>query len=123
MGTRFRRRWTLSQVIVLVLGLTVVIYAAYLLLLGPVLNVVLEGGSVPPSTRASTWTGLFPALGGVLIVGGTLLRHRVAVFAGVAITALFAVLFLFGAGGVLIPVAILLVAALPSMSKVQTIRR
>lgn len=117
MGRFLRRRWTLPEATVLGLAAIVMLYAAYLLAIGPVLSVVQEGTSTASSVRAPTWTGLIPAVGGALIVAGILLRRFLGIVAGVAITAIYSALYLFGAGGLLIPVAVGLIVMLPSVRK------
>jgi hypothetical protein len=117
MRRSFRRRWTLSEAIVLVLAAIVILYAVYLLAIGPVLSVLPEGASTASSVRTPTWTGIIPAVGGALIVAGTLLRRYLGILAGVVITAVYSALYLFGAGGMLIPVAVGLIVMLPSARK------
>lgn len=102
--------------IAIVLSLGIVAYGAYLVLLGPTLQGVVEGTATAFATRNPTPSGLIPAFGGALSAGGVLSRRLRIAWTGTAISALFAVLFVFGNGGVLIPMTLALVVAMIALA-------
>jgi hypothetical protein len=116
MGRRPRLRLSVPEAAVLILGAVVLTYGLYLLLIGPVLLVLPEGGSRGSLLRAPTLTGVFPIVGSVLAIGGILLGQSRAAWAGIAITGLYGLLYLFGNGGAVVPVAIAQIAAMTRVS-------
>jgi hypothetical protein len=96
--------------ITLSLALAVAAYGAYLLLVGQLVNVVPEGGGAPAPQSVPTPAGLVSLAGGAAIIAGLLLERPVLAGAGALLTLLFSLLFLFGIGGVLVPVAVVLLA-------------
>lgn len=56
--------------------------------------------------------GFIPLVGGTIVLTGVLLNRPLVAWAGWMLITAFAILFVFGAGGALVPVAILLLAML-----------
>lgn len=102
----------ISAAVALAIGTALVIYGAYLLVLGPEWTVVLPDG---PSTvtRDPSAVGVVPLVAGVVLAWGILRGSGRMTWLGTALALAFAVLFVFSMGGVLLPVvALLLVAAM-----------
>ena len=100
-----------TDVLLLTLAATAAAYGVYLVALGPTLTVVTPGG---PATTVRE-----PNAGGlILIVGAALAWYGVRrgrdrwAWTGGALVLAFSVLFVFGPGGVLIPLALALLAVL-----------
>jgi hypothetical protein len=95
------------------LGLGVVAYGLYLVVVGPVGTVVPAvplGESPRPGVSRTfpTLSGLIPLLGGVLLLAGLALRQLALAWAGAVVIGIFAALFVLGVGGVLLPIAVIL---------------
>jgi hypothetical protein len=88
-----------------------VAYGIYLLAIGP-LETIVTPGAASATVRNPSPVGLFPVIAGGLVLYGTWSgRDRVA-WAGGAFALLFGPVLLFSLAGVLIPLAVLLLASL-----------
>jgi hypothetical protein len=108
---------TVFVVASLALASGVVIYGAMLILVGQVLIAVPEvqpGAPVPVGMTMldPTPLGIIPLLAGALVITGLLAERRALAWVGVGLIALFSALFMFGLGGILIPVAVALAVLL-----------
>ena len=103
------------------LALVTSTYGAYLLIVGVTVvaapAVPLGTASGPTSTQAVTVVeGAIPIVAGGLILIGLVLRRIWLSWAGVVTTSLFAALFVFSIGGILIPVAAGLIVLLATIT-------
>lgn len=86
-------------------------YGLYLLIVGPEVTFFTPDG--PGTTfRQPTFAGLLPVLAGLLVWLGIARQSAAITWIGGVLAGLFSVLFLFSAGGILIPLAAALLAAL-----------
>lgn len=110
------KRWIarLATGAALLLAVAVAYYGAYLLIVGQRMMGVAEtngGPLMPVAFNAPTTSGVFPLIGGVVLVAGLLLRLGWLYWLGFGVVATFSVLFLFGVGGVVcVPASMLLLA-------------
>lgn len=96
-------------------------YGIYLLIVGVTLittpAVPLNSPPAPTSTRTDpVIEGWIPTLAGGLMLVGLALRRTWLTWAGVLVVSLFAALFVFSIGGILVPVAVALLGLLGVMS-------
>jgi hypothetical protein len=118
-----------ATVALLALALGIASYGLYLVVVGQQWMVVQEAVPLdePPGTaRVETMPapqGLIPLAGGALIVGGIAARRLVLAWVGAAIITLFAALFLFSVGGILLAVAPVLLVLLSIVTWVDGSRR
>lgn len=114
-----------ADVVLLGLAALLAIYGMYVALIGPVVLFVTPDGGVPVASHVPNAAGLIPIAAALLVwFGIRRLDERIA-WAGGVTAALFAVLFLFGIGGLLIPIAgaLLLVLAARRLTGPRDIHR
>lgn len=92
---------------VLLLSAGAVVYGLWLVAVGQGWTVVDELGNAQ-ATREPTVAGVYPLIGGGLCLLGAVARRWSLAAAGAALMLVFSVLFAFGVGGVMIPVAVVL---------------
>lgn len=102
---------------VVLLALVIAGYGLYLVVVGPTVGhmpAVPEGTQPGPTTTGTVpaLQGLIPVVGGGLVLAGLSLRRLWLAWAGALVASGFAGLFVFGVGGVLLPVAAALVVLL-----------
>lgn len=111
MQTRFRT----SDLPVLAVAALLALYGLYLIALGPILTFVSPGGAAT-SYHDPNAAGLAPLLAGLLVWYGVTKGSDLVAWAGAVVAIAFSILFVFGVGGVAIPVAAALLAALVARS-------
>jgi hypothetical protein len=87
-------------------------YGAYLVLFGPILSTVTPGGSAVTATHVPSPAGLIPAVAALLVWLGMLRGKERIAWLGGGLAVAFALLFVFGIGGILVPVAGVLLLSL-----------
>jgi hypothetical protein len=106
-GTRAALR-SVATTLALAVCVGVSIYGLYLLLVGQEWIFVEEGTGISQAAMEPTFLGLVPFTAGLLGAVGIVLHRRLVAWAGWGLMMGFAVAFVFGVGGVLLPVAALL---------------
>ena len=101
----------------LAVAVGVAAYGLYLLVVGQtwIVHEAVRLGEPPGTSRVETiptLLGSIPLIGGALMVAGVAARSVIPSWIGVGIITLFAALFLFSIGGILIPVVPVLIALL-----------
>jgi hypothetical protein len=86
-------------------------YGAYLLLLGPILTVTAPGGAAS-TVREPNPAGIVLILGAALVWYGVQRRKERWAWIGATAALAFSVLFVFGPGGILIPLSVALMGLL-----------
>jgi len=102
---------------VVLLALVIAGYGLYLVAVGATvvsMPAVPEGTPLGPTSTGTmpVLEGLIPAVAGGLVVVGLVLRQIWLAWAAALVASLFAALFVFGIGGVLVPVAFALLVLL-----------
>ena len=119
--SRFRRIIAIAATAGAVLLTTVAAaYALFWLLIGEQQTVVQEGEAVSSVRFVQHPAGIVPLVAAALLLGGLLTRKLLIAWIGFAVLSLFSVLFLFGIGGGLLPVAGLLLICLAIVSAGRT---
>lgn len=106
----------------IVLASGIAIYGLNLIVLGPVLMIgVPDGGST--AINDPSVAGAFPLAGAVLVLLGIRSRRDVLALLGAAAILVFAVLFVFSIGGIVIPfaIALLLVLAVRTLTSAKMV--
>ena len=108
-----------ATAIAILLAVAVALYTLHLLFIGQSWTVVQETpraegleGSPGESSRLPAPQAILGLLAAALLLGGLLKRKMLIAWIGLAVLSVFAVLFLFGVGGVLLPVVGLLLGLL-----------
>jgi hypothetical protein len=86
-------------------------YGAYLVLIGPIFNIVVPDGGAS-SSRQPNIAGLLFVSTGLLVWLGVVRRSEMYAWMGAALAAAFSVLFVFSIGAVVIPITAFLLVAL-----------
>jgi hypothetical protein len=103
----------LPRLLILALAALVVLWGAYLIVVGLGVTIVPEDGTGPIVSRnIPDVRGWIPACAGTVVLLGELGGHRWLCWLGLAATTAFAALLLFSAGGPLVPVVVALAVAL-----------
>lgn len=100
-----------TGVLAVLLAALVAAYGVYLLVLGPILTMVTPGGAVS-AVHEPTPAGVLPLIGATLVWYGIQRRNERWAWIGAAVVLAFSVLFVFGSGGILIPLALAIVVVL-----------
>lgn len=106
MNVRFR------EIVPAASAVVVAAYGAHLILIGQLLTMVSPDGQPALSVQAPNMAGLIPLAAGLLVVVGIARRRQRLAWIGALAALAFSILFLFGVGGILIPIAGLLVLSL-----------
>ena len=106
MNVRFR------EIVPVASAVVVAAYGAHLILIGQLLTMVSPDGQPALSVQAPNMAGLIPLAAGLLVVVGIARRRQRLAWIGALAALAFSILFLFGVGGILIPIAGLLVLSL-----------
>lgn len=114
-----------ANVILVCLAAVLAVYGGYLTLIGPGLITVTPDGGAPIASNVPNAAGLIPVAAAFMVWFGIRRNDERMAWAGASTAAVFAGLFLFGIGGILIPVAglLLLVLAARRLAGPRDIRR
>lgn len=104
-------RFRTADVPALAAAALLALYGVYLIVLGPVLTFVSPGGSATTYHDPNA-AGLAPIIAGLLVWYGVSKGSDLVAWAGAVIATAFSILFVFGVGGIAIPAAAALLAAL-----------
>jgi hypothetical protein len=81
-------------------------YGLFLIVLGQPWATITEAGESAPAMIPAA-AGVVPLVAGVLVIAGAAFHRKLIAFVGAALLLAFAILFIFGIGGVMVPVAVL----------------
>jgi len=105
----------IATIAAIILAAIVTLYGAFLLIVGQAFGGYSQQGTgplVPVYSFIPNPAGLIPLVGGFLTLTGILMGNAWLKWIGFTISAVFSVLFLFGIGGVLLPLTPLLLLML-----------
>lgn len=106
----------LFTAVTVLLAATVILYGLYLLIVGETRTIINEGETVRQPLFVPHVAGIFPLIGGITLLAGLLTRRPLIAWLGFVFIAAFSVLFLFGIGGLLLPVSAILLLLLTTMT-------
>ena len=113
MATSFRAPILKGAIVVAIfLAALVALYALFLLIVGERWTVVQEGEATRSVQFVPDPDALVPLLAATLLLSGLVTRKLLIAWIGLVVLSTFGALFLFGVGGILLPVAGLLLILL-----------
>jgi hypothetical protein len=95
----------MSTIAVTLLAALVAFYAFFLLVIGQPWTIAYEGGENQGLRFISAPAAVIPFLAAILLLLGVLTGKKLWAWLGLTILLAFSILFLFGIGGILLPVA------------------
>lgn len=104
--------------IAILLATGVAIYGLYLIVIGPVLVIVVPDGG-GRAIHDPNIAGAFPLAGAILVLLGIRSRRDLLALLGAAAILVFAVLFVFSIGGIVIPFALALLLVLAARTVIS----
>ena len=110
-----QRLLAVSRVLVLILAISVALYALNLLVVGQRLSVMQEGSSETYASSAPAPAASWPLISSLLLIAGMLMHQKAILWVAWMALTLFSLLFLFSIGGILIPVSAALLPLLVIM--------
>jgi hypothetical protein len=111
-----------ATVVIIILATMIATYSLFLLTIGQPWSVVYEDniGNQVEYVRAPQ--AIVPLLSTVMILGGLIVKQRVIAWIGTVILLLFSLLFVFGVGGIFLPVAGAMLLLIAIISVVDPVR-
>ncbi len=98
-------------VVVILLAASVTTYTFFLLVIGQPWIVAFEENAVQQVTFVRNYSAIIPFLVAITIILGVVTRKQIILWIGNLILFVFSILFLFGIGGTILPIASILLFA------------